>query len=266
MGDLAEQRVAAVRRAEVEDRALVGDGHEVALVVGRALAEVLQVAGHVDGLDEGVAQVVDVLHADPRHPDHLEHDVAVVGELDTGGELLHRRALRRHEVGDDVHRLARRGAGHQLDELRLHLGGGLPVVVDALVGLVRGRDDRALLRASGVLVVGARVVAALAGGEQLARVQCLLDQARVVGRGHDLDALCSGDVGPVCDVLTNMRLVRPASSSVRSTSTMCFASLSVLDKVWARYPTAHPGFSGVRIVRSVDTVVRVTVTMTPVLH
>jgi hypothetical protein len=52
VGDLAEQRVAAVRRAEVQDRALVGDGHEVALVVRGALAEVLQVAGDVHGADE----------------------------------------------------------------------------------------------------------------------------------------------------------------------------------------------------------------------
>ena len=48
VGDLAQQRVAAVGRAEVQDRALVGDGDEVALVVGGALAEVLQVAGDVD--------------------------------------------------------------------------------------------------------------------------------------------------------------------------------------------------------------------------
>ena len=50
--DLAEQRVAAVGRAEVQDRALVGDRHEVALVAVGALAEVLQVAGDVDRADE----------------------------------------------------------------------------------------------------------------------------------------------------------------------------------------------------------------------
>ena len=67
VGDLAEQRVAAVGRAEVQDRALVGDGDEVALVVRGALAEVLQVAGDVDGADEAVrvGEVVDVLRRRP---------------------------------------------------------------------------------------------------------------------------------------------------------------------------------------------------------
>ncbi len=79
----------------MQDRALVGDGHEVALVVGRALAEVLEVAGDVDGADEVVLdrQVVDVLEADPRHADHVEHDGAGVGELDTGGPLREHVAL-----------------------------------------------------------------------------------------------------------------------------------------------------------------------------
>ena len=44
----------------MQDRALVGDGHEVALVVGGALAEVLQVAGDVDGAHEHVG-VLEVL-------------------------------------------------------------------------------------------------------------------------------------------------------------------------------------------------------------
>ena len=63
----------------MQDRALVGDGDEVALVVGRALAEVLQVAGDVHGAHEAVrvGEVVDVLDADPRHPDHVQHDGAV---------------------------------------------------------------------------------------------------------------------------------------------------------------------------------------------
>ncbi len=182
MGDLAEQRVAAVGRAEVQYRALVGDGHEVALVVGRALAEVLEVAGDVDGLDERVLEVVDVLDADPRHADHLEDDVAVVGELDTRRELVQRGSRRRHQVGDDVHCLAGRGAGHQVHQQRLHLRRRPPVVVGALVALVVGGDDGALLGARGVLEVGPRVVETLAGRKQLARVQCLLHQPRVVGR------------------------------------------------------------------------------------
>ena len=100
VGDLAEQRVAAVGRAEVQDRALVGDGDEVALVVRGALAQVLQVAGDVDAADEAVrvGEVVDVVDADARHADHVQDDGAVVGQLDAGGVGLERRAGRRHQV------------------------------------------------------------------------------------------------------------------------------------------------------------------------
>ncbi len=204
VGDLAEQRVAAVRRPEVQDRALVGHRHEVALVVGRALAEVLEVTRDVHGLDEGVAEVVEVLDADPRHPDHLEHHTDVVGELDTGGKPLQRGALRRHQVGDDVHRLAGRRTGHQVDQLRLHLRGRLPVVVGAPVGRTAGGDDGALLGARGVLEVGARVVEALAGRQQHALGERHLDQARVVGCGDDLHPSRAGDAGPVLDVLPHV--------------------------------------------------------------
>ena len=64
----------------------------------------------------------------------------------------------------------------------LHLRGRAPVVVDALVGRVARRDDRALLGAGGVLGVAARVVEPLARGQELAGVERLLDQPGVVGR------------------------------------------------------------------------------------
>ncbi len=107
--DLAEQRVAAVGRAEVQDRPLVGDGDEVALVLRGALAEVLQVAGHVHGAHEAVrvGQVVDELDAHPGHPVHVQDDAAVVGQLDASRVLLERGAGRGHQVRDDVHGLAR---------------------------------------------------------------------------------------------------------------------------------------------------------------
>src|SRR3712207_9096900 len=62
VGDLAQQRVAAVGGPVVQDRALVGDGDEVPLVLRRAVAQVLQVAGDVHGADEAalVGQLVDV--------------------------------------------------------------------------------------------------------------------------------------------------------------------------------------------------------------
>ena len=206
VGDLAEQRVAAVGGAEVQDRALVGDGHEVALVVGGPLAEVGQVAGDVDGAHEllGVLEALEVGHPDPRHPDHVQHDGPVVGELDPGGVRLERRAGRRHQVGDDVHRLAAGGAAHPLELAGGHLVGVTPVVVDALVLGLAGGDDRALLRARGVLEVAARVVDAVAGREELTVVERLLHQACVVGGVDHLDPVGLGDAGPVGDVLTHV--------------------------------------------------------------
>ena len=85
--DLSEQRVAAVGGAVVEDGALVGDRREAALVVIRALAEILQVSGDVDGADEvvRVLEVAEVVDPDPGHPDHVQADGPVVGEFDAGG-------------------------------------------------------------------------------------------------------------------------------------------------------------------------------------
>ena len=174
----------------MQDEALVGDRDEVALVVGRALAEVLEVAGDVDAAHEArrLGEVLDVRDADPRHADHVQHDRAVVGEFDTCRVGLERRAGRRHQVGHDVHRLAARRAAHALFEQRLHLTRRTPVVVDAGVGRIGGGDDGAVLRPRGVLGVAARVVAALAGRSDLAGGERFLDQPRVVGGADDLDA------------------------------------------------------------------------------
>ena len=195
----------------MQDRALVGDGHEVALVVGGALAEVLQVAGDVDRADERVRvlEVVDVLHADAGHPDHVEHDRAGVGELDTGGPRREHVARGCHQVGDDVHRLALRGAAHPVVEHRLHLRRRAPVVVDALVLLVARRDDGALLGAGGVLVVAAGVVAPLPCHLQLAGGHGLLEQARVVGGVDHLDALGAGELGVLLHELTDLGVRQP---------------------------------------------------------
>ena len=101
-----------------------------------------------------------MLDADPGHPDHVQHDGAVVGQLDAGGVRLERRAGRRHQVGHHVHRLAGRGAAHQLLQQRLHLRRRPPVVVHALVGRVARWRRCALLGARGVLGVAAGVVEA----------------------------------------------------------------------------------------------------------
>jgi hypothetical protein len=197
--DLAQQRVAAIGRAEMQDRPLVRDGDEVALVVRRSLAELLQLAGDVDAAHEAVrvVEVVDVPDADSGHPDHVQDDRAVVGQLDAGRVRLERRPGRRHQVRHHVHRLAGRRAPHPLLEQRGHLGRRPPVVVDAAVGRVARRDDRALLGAGGVLGVAARVVEALPRGEDLAGRERLLDQPVVVGGADDLDPGRARVRGPV---------------------------------------------------------------------
>jgi hypothetical protein len=170
MGDLAEQRVAAVAGTEVQDRALVGDRDEVALVVGRALAEALEVAGHVHRPDEAVrvGEVVDVLRAGARHADHVQRHGAVVGEFHAGRIGLGRRAGRCHEVRHDAHRLAAGRATHARFQRRAHRRGGAPVVVDALVGRFVRRGDGAFFGPRGVLDVATAVVQAVAGRQDLA--------------------------------------------------------------------------------------------------
>jgi hypothetical protein len=102
-----------------------------------------------------LSELVEVFHADAGHPDHVQHDGAGIGQLDAGGELLQRRALRCHEVRHDVHGLAGRSAADEREVVLLGRAGWLPVVVDALVALVSGGDDGALLGARSVLDVGA---------------------------------------------------------------------------------------------------------------
>ena len=208
--DLPEQGVTAVRGAEVQDRPLVGDRHEVALIFRRPLPEVLQIPGDVDGPDEAVrvGEVVDVLHPHPRHADHVQHHRAVVGELDTGGIPLERGSGRGHQVGHHVHRLALGGAPHVLFEQGPHLGRRAPVVVDTLVGRVVGRHEGALFGAGGVLHVAARVVELLARGQDLAGLERLADQSGVVGCRHHLDPRRAGVLGPEAHVLPNRNVLQ----------------------------------------------------------
>jgi hypothetical protein len=126
---------------------------------------------------------------------------AGVGQLDPGGVALQWRARRRHQVRDDVHRLAGRCPAHLLLQQRPHLRRGAPVVVGAGVrSVVRGHDG-ALLGARGVLGVAAGVVAAAACGEELAGGQGLFDQPGVVRGVDDLDPVGTGQLEPVPHVL-----------------------------------------------------------------
>lgn len=143
-----------------------------------------------------------------------EQGVAAVGgaEVDDGplvGEL-HAEGVRRqgaaghgHEVGDYVHRPAFGRPGQTGEELGFHLVGGTPVVVDAGVGRVGGRDGSPFLGPGGVLRVGACVVAALAGGPQFPGGEGFADEPGIVGGVDDLDTGGAGDGGPVCDELTD---------------------------------------------------------------
>ena len=126
---LAEQRVAAVARADALDREFLGEMHDEAAVG-------IEVADRVQALDEG-AVLLDALQrrrAHARHDAHVEHDVRAVGDLDAAARVG--RVDRAHAVGHDVHRAAL----HAAVEQGIHLAGGLgrvhPVVVRAGVVLV----------------------------------------------------------------------------------------------------------------------------------
>ena len=206
VGDLAQQGVAAVGRAEVQDRALVGDGGEQPPVVGGALPHGVEVPGGVDGAHEeaGVVQAVEVARPHAGHAQHLQDDDAVVGELDADGPAGQRRAGRGHEVGHDVHGPARHGAAHALDLLGAHLIGVAPVVVHAPVGGVVGGHDRALLGAGGVPGVGVGQVAVAARLDDLPGLQGLGEQALVGVGVDDLDAVGGEDAGPLGDEFVDM--------------------------------------------------------------
>ena len=126
---LAEQRVAAVARADAPDQLLLGEVQDEA-AVGREVAEGVQardevvVAPHVLRCATCPTRVMMCMLAD---------DVGAVGDHDA--DAAHRRARRAHEVRDHVHRAAAHRAAKQARGLRLRLGRRHPVVGRARVVL-----------------------------------------------------------------------------------------------------------------------------------
>ncbi len=170
---LAEERVAAVARADRPDGVPLGEVHDEA-ALGAEIAERVQAAREIVGAAEMLER--DASHA--RHDAHVEHDVLAVGDLDA--DLREPRSLRSHQEGDDVHRAALHAALEERRQLGDRRVGRHPVVVRARVVFVFRADEGEVLGARDV-VRGAPVQVAaghllLVQLDQFARRHALLDQ------------------------------------------------------------------------------------------
>ena len=123
---LAEQRVAAVARAETLDRELFGEMHDEAAIR-------IELADGMQALDE-FAVARDALErraSHARHDRHVDDHVRAVGDLHAAARIGG--VDRSHAVGHDVQRAALHAALEQLPHLGVRLGGIHPVVVRARV-------------------------------------------------------------------------------------------------------------------------------------
>ena len=155
---LAQQRVAAVARAEAPDLArlgvvddvlggIAGPGH-VGLAVRQRLAHRMD-AGHEVAV--GAQHVIDLL-AHARHDAHVDDHIGAVGQFDANVRDV--RAQRAHRERHHVQRAAAHGAVEQAVERGAHLGGIGPVVGGAGVLGAVGTDEGAVLDAGHVGRVG----------------------------------------------------------------------------------------------------------------
>ncbi len=185
MALLAEQRIAAVARADALDREFLGEMHDEALVG-------IEVADRVQALDEGAVllDAVQRRRAHAGHDAHVEHDVRAVGDLDAAARVG--RVDRAHAVGHDVHRAALHAAGEQRVDGLVTCGGIHPVVVRARVFLLRRADEGEVLDARDIRRI--RAVQVAVGKRRLVE----FDQ--VAGAEHQLDQFVALDVRAVAPV------------------------------------------------------------------
>ena len=130
---LAQQRVAAVARAEALDREFLGEVHDEA-PLGVEFPDRVQPA-HETAF---ARNTLERRAAGTRHDQHIEHDVGAVGDLHTAARQ--RRVDRTHAIGDHVQRALAHAAAEQLAHLGVRLARVHPVVVRAGVFL-RARAD-----------------------------------------------------------------------------------------------------------------------------
>jgi hypothetical protein len=180
MALLAQQRVAAVARADALDRELFGEMHDEA-AVRIEIADRVQ-APHERALALDAAQGR-IAHA--RHDAHVRDDVRAVCDLDAAtGE---RRVDRAHAVRDDVHRAPAHRALEQRIDLAVSFLRLQPVIVRAGVVARARAHEREVLDAGDVRRVGAVQVTIRVGRRvELAKIAAgehRCDQARVLGLG-----------------------------------------------------------------------------------
>lgn len=136
-------------------------------------------------------------------------DGAVVGDLDTGGVLLQRRAGRSHEWGRRTSSCRRRRPFMWPSTIGGSRRSGASCCRRPCPP--RGRSRRwCAPRSVPCPAVAARIVETLTRRLDLARRKGLRDQAGVVGRADDLDPVRLQVLGPVLDVIAH-RLVAQSS-------------------------------------------------------
>ena len=177
---LAEQRVAAVARAEALDLERLREMHDEAPLG-------IELADRVQALHEhavlGDARERRRTHA--GHQLHVRGDVGAVGDLDAAARI--RRIDGAHAIRNDVHRPAAHAALEQRVHLPARFGGRHPVIVRAGVVALLGADEGQVLDAGDVRRIGAvQVAAGKALGielHQVARGDHLADEFAVLGLG-----------------------------------------------------------------------------------
>ncbi len=157
---LAEQRVAAIARAERPDRALFGEMGDDD-ILGRArpgdvfLVDAQRLADRMDARHERAvgAQHIQGALAHAGHHPHAGDHIGAVGQFDA--DMRDRAAERAHREGHDIEGAAAHAALEQAVELGPHRGGIHPVIGRAGILLLRRADEGAVLDARHVGGVGA---------------------------------------------------------------------------------------------------------------
>jgi hypothetical protein len=194
MALLAQERIAAVARAEALDLERLGKMHDEPAIR-------VELPDRVQALHE-VAFARDAPQgsvAHSRHELHVGCDISAVGDLDAAARVG--RVEGTHAVRDHVHRAPAHAALEKRVELASRLGRRHPVVVRARVFLPFRTDEGQVLDARDVR--GIRAVQVTAGKtvgielQEIARAQHLADQLAVlpVGTVAPVDLVGTGTRG-----------------------------------------------------------------------
>ena len=166
----AQQHVSAVAGVDGPDGVVLGELDDVAVL--RVDVRTGMLAAHEI---VGIAQLTQGLHTHAGHDIHVQHNVDGVGHFNA--DLGERAADGAHAVRNNVHGAARHHIFVQGQQLGLHFVGVHPVDHHAVVRLVGGADERAVLHAGHVV---------FRGMVQHAAGQLLLVQLRQLARGERL--------------------------------------------------------------------------------